>query len=168
MAKLEYMLRGIKKSEAAKQPNVREHLPVTPTLLLKMKRMWELDRDQTDKPMLWVACCIAFFAFLRVGELTVPDDNSYDPVVHLSMGDIAISDSRTPSAVRIHIKQLKTDRIRKGIDLFVGKTSSQLCPVSVLLKYLRIQGSGPGPLFQYQEGHAITRARFASEVRSVL
>ena len=98
----------------------------------------------------------------------MPDDSSYDPAVHLSVGDIAISDSRTQSAIPIRIKQSKTDPFKKGIDLFVGRTSSQLCPVSALLEYLRIQDSGPGPLFQYQEGHALTRARFASEVHSVL
>ena len=83
--------------------------------------------------MLWAACCVCFFAFLRVGEMTVPSDNTYDPSVHLGIGDIAVDDPQMPSMVRIRIKQSKTDPFRKGIYLFVGRTASGLCPVAALL-----------------------------------
>ena len=167
LPKLEYVLKGIKRNEAVQQQRGRERLPITPPLLQRIKRVWEEDHNKTNKPMLWAASCICFFAFLRVGELTVPSDSGYDPDVHLSLHDVAVDNPRVPSTVRIRIKQSKTDPFRKGIDLFVGRTSS-LCPVSALLQYLHTRGTSPGPLFQYRDGRPLTRARFAAEVRDAL
>ena len=127
LSKLQYVLRGIKRSEASSRKEPRERLPITPRLLKQMKGAWQtMAEDQRDRKMLWAACCICFFVFLRVGEMSVPSDNEYDPAVHLSVGDIPVDNPREPSMVRIHIKQSKTDPFRKGINLFVGKTSSDL------------------------------------------
>ena len=72
--------------------------------------------------MVWAVCCLGFFAFLRVGEFTVPDDTSYDSGVHLSFGDIAIDDLNNPTVLQVSIKQSKTDPFRKGVTLYVGRT----------------------------------------------
>lgn len=81
--------------------------------------------------MLWAACCLGFFAFLRVGEMTIPSDSEYDPEVHLSVGDIVVDDASKPSQVQIRIRQSKTDPFRQGVS---GRTGSDLCPVAALLK----------------------------------
>ena len=170
LPRLHYVLRGIKKAEAAQQTEPRERLPITPPLLLCMKRVWQDSSkvDHRDKQMLWAACCVCFFAFLRVGEMTVPSDNTYDPSVHLGIGDIAVDDPQMPSMVRIRIKQSKTDPFRKGIYLFVGRTASGLCPVAAVLGYLQSRGMEPGPLFRFHDGRVLTRPRFAAAVRSAL
>jgi hypothetical protein len=41
MSRLEYVLRGIKKNESEKGVGSRERLPITPSLLLRMKAKWE-------------------------------------------------------------------------------------------------------------------------------
>jgi hypothetical protein len=76
--------------------------------------------------------CLAFFGFLRVGELTSPDDASYDLSVHLSFADIAVDDPFRPSFVRVAIKQSETDPFRRGVDLFLGRTGNDLCPVGAI------------------------------------
>ena len=121
-----------------------------------------------DTKMLWSACCICFFGFLRAGEMTVPGDEEYDPQVHLSVGDIAVDDGRSPSLLRISIKQSKTDPFRKGVDLFIGRTGTDLCPLAALLDYLRTRGSAPGPLFVFADGRVLTRQRFVDLVRDGL
>lgn len=73
-----------------------------------------------------------FFGFLRSGEMTVPSQSGYDPDCHLSYGDIAVDSPRNPQGIRVAIKQSKTDPFRKGIDLYIGKTSTDVCPVKAL------------------------------------
>lgn len=70
----------------------------------------------------------------------------------LSVQYVAVDNSSTPSLLRVTIKQSKTDPFRKGVDLYVGKTSAPTCPVAAVLNYLMVRGTAPGPLFLYQDG----------------
>ena len=151
MARLQYVLRGIKKAEVGKGAGPRERLPITPSLLLRMKAVWEPSAEQPDTKMLWAACCLCFFAFLRVGEMTVPSDEAYDPAVHLSVQDVAVDNSSTPSLLRVTIKQSKTDPFRKGVDLYIGKTSAPTRPVAAVLNYL-IEERHQAPCFCIRMG----------------
>ena len=92
MPRLEYVLRGIKKNEAKQGSGSRERLPITPVILQRLKEVWSVSEAERDTKLIWAACCLCFFAFLRAGELTVPTGNTYDPSVHLSIGDIAVDD----------------------------------------------------------------------------
>ena len=68
--KLEYVFRGIKLDQAKKgEKNVRIRLPITPTILRKMRAVLERERLKFDNIMLWAACCTCFFGFLRSGEI---------------------------------------------------------------------------------------------------
>ena len=166
--RLEYILRGIKRCESEQAAKGRERLPITPTILKRIKGVWEGKANEHDTIMIWAACCTAFFGFLRAGELTVPNDKGYDPAVHLSRNDIALDNPRTPTMVRVTIKQSKTDPFRKGINLFLGKTSTEVCPVTALLNYLVVRGKRKGPLFLFEDGRFLTRQRFVEKVREAL
>ena len=109
-----------------------------------------------------------FFAFLWAREMTAPSDGAYDASVHLSVQDIAVDDSINPSVIRIRIKQSKTDPFRKGVDLYVGKTGSQLCPVTSMLTHICSRGMAAGPLFRFKDGRVLTRQRFVETVRDGL
>ena len=114
------------------------------------------------------ACCLAFFGFLRIGEITVPSDSGYDPNTHLSLADVAFNHATDPSQMDIVIKQSKTDPFRKGVTLTLGRTQSQLCPVAVMASYIVKRGQIPGPLFQFQNGTFLTRQRFVHHTQSAL
>ena len=118
--------------------------------------------------MLWAACCVAFFGFLRVGELTAPSDASYDSTVHLSLSDIAVDNPAAPTIIRVAIKQSKTDPFRHGVNIFLGRTCTDLCPVAALLNYLVARGSEPGPLFRFRDGRCLTRQRLVLAVKKAL
>ena len=66
------------------------------------------------------------------------------------------------------IKQSKTDPFRKGVDIFVGRTGTDLCPVGALLDYLQVRGAAPGALFIFADGRLLTRQRFVDRVREAL
>ena len=165
---LDLVMRGIKRVETERGMSKRERLPISPCLLRKLKEVWSPQSLEHDIKMIWAACCLCFFAFLRAGEMTVPSDGAYNASVHLSVQDIAVDDSSNPSIIRIQLKQSKTDPFRKGVDLYVGKTGSQLCPVTSMLTYLCSRGMTAGPLFTFRDGRVLTRERFVPAVREGL
>ena len=118
--------------------------------------------------LIWAACCLCFFGFLRAGELTVPDGCSFDPRSHLGVGDVAVDDKKLPSLIRIRIKQSKMDPFRKGVNIFIGRTGNELCPVAAMLDFLRVRGMDAGALFTFRDGRVLTRTRFVEIVWAAL
>ena len=163
---LQYTLRGIKRSEAEKGGENRERLLVGPNTLRHIKAVWDQESSDPDKIMLWAAsCCLGF---LRAGEFTVPADNSFDSEAHLCFNDIAVDNPAQPQVVQITIKQSKTDPCRRGVKLYLGKTSTDLCPVVSLLNYLVVRGNKPGPLFIFKDGRLLTRQHLVQALRGAL
>lgn len=78
---------------------------------------------------------------LKIGEMVVPSNNAYDPSAHLNLSDVSIDNPERPTVLKISIKQSKTDPFRKGVDLFLGKTDIDICPVRALMNYLILQGT---------------------------
>ena len=70
--------------------------------------------------------------------------------------------------IRITIKQSKTDPFRKGIDLYIGRTGNDLCPVAALQSYLADRGSKGGPFFMFTDGRPLTRQHLVDSVRKSL
>ncbi len=95
-------------------------------------------------------------------------DGGYDPTYHLSQSDIAFDHPSHPEVVRVTVKQSKTDHFRQGIQLFIGRTNSDICPVRALLNYLLERGSAEGPLFIFPDGSFLTRQRLVEAVRRAL
>ena len=135
----------------------RERLPIPPSILRNIKSVWDLKVSDLEIFMLWTACCLAYFGFLRIGEITVSSDTTYDSSVHLSRGDLAVDNTGVLSVLRVTIKQSKTDPFCRGVNLFLGKKSTDLCPVAAILNYLVLRGRAPGPLFQFKDGRYLTR-----------
>ena len=168
MARLEQVVKGAKREYGKKNPGKKERLPITPDILLQMKEVWNSHPKAFDNIMLWAACCLCYFGFLRSGEITVPSENTYDKSVHLNMADVAVDSITSPSLVRVTIKESKTDQFRRGVDIYVGKTSNQICPVGALMAYIASRGSEDGPFFRFEDGRLLTKDRFVSEVRKTL
>lgn len=168
MARLEQVVKGVKREYTKKAHDTRERLPITPELLIKMKHMWSQNPTKFDHIMLWAACCVCFFAFLRSGEVTVPSDASYDSSVHLNIADIAVDNTANPSMVKIEIKASKTNQFRRGVDIFLGRAYNQLCPVEALMAYVARRGQDPGLLFRFEDHWLLTKDCFVAKVQEAL
>ena len=166
MPQVSLMLRGVRKEQAGIP--TRPRLPITPAILRKLRQVWSRDATSWDSIMLWAACCLGFFGFLRSGELTAPEVGAFDAGQHLSYADIAADDKVNPKRLLVSIKQSKTDPFRQGVTISLGRTDAELCPVAALLAYLAIRGQGEGPLFYFKDGRALTRSRLVAELRKVL
>ena len=107
--------------------------------------------------MLWGACCLGFFGFLRAGEFTV--NGTFDPTLHLTMADVQVDSSTDPQSFRVFVKCSKTDPFRKGCFIFLGRGSFPLFPVVSLTNYLHLCGPGTSPLFIYQNDTPLSRSQ---------
>lgn len=68
-SRLEMVLRGIK-DKSLTAPRTR--LPITVEIMAKIKETFSLRPSDYDNIMMWAACALAFFGFLRCSEFTVP------------------------------------------------------------------------------------------------
>lgn len=69
--------------------------------------------------------------------------------------------------VHVTIKQSKTDPFRKGVNLFLGRTGTEICPVQALLGYMVGRGARKGPLFIFRDGRYLTRQRLVEALRGL-
>ena len=78
-------------------------------------------------------------------------------------------DSRCePKLCCIRLKTSKTDPLRKGVDVFVGATGKDLCPVRAMVYYLSLRGTSLGFLFRYMNGKPLTKDKLVSKMRAIL
>ena len=87
--RLELVLRGIKRSQAARCPAKSARLPVTRATLLTIRASLNLSAPDDCTPR------TAWFGFLRVSEFTCPA-SGFDPATHLSVQDLAVDDHQLP------------------------------------------------------------------------
>ena len=118
------------------------------------------------KVMLWAAFCWGFFGFLRSGKFTSPSQDPNECI--LSVSDISIDSRRNPQVLTVFLHRSKTDQFGAGNYIYLGQTSTPLCPVEAVLAYLSIRPSTPGPLFIFHEGTPLSRTQLISHLRDAL
>ena len=161
------MLRGIQKTlTVGKLAKVR--LPITINIMVKIKAILSYEPHKYHNIMMWAACCIAFFDFLRCSEFTAPSQEDYDQYTHLSYDDVAVDNRTSPTLLTLQLKQYKTDPFRTGVTLTLGKSDKEVCPVTALMPYLAIRGSAKGPLFITKNHSYLTQSMFRSALKELL
>ena len=168
MPKLDRVMKGTKVAQGKLGRAPRRKLPITPTILRQIRSQWARVGVDYEDTMLWAAATICFFGILRAGELLMDRRSGFDPSQHLALEDVATDDKRQPTMIQITLKHSKTDPFRKGVDIVVGTTGNDLCPVKALLDYLGMRGGAPGPLFMWRDGTSLTRSHFVTKVREAL
>ena len=148
---LQRLLRGIKRHQGSSLP---QHQPVTANLMQIIQH--SLDAHNSEHIMLWAACCLGFFGFLRAGDFML--NCAFDPSIHLTVQDLQV-DAEAPSSLRVRIKSSKTDPFRQGCFIYLGHGQASLCPISATLAYLHRQGPSSGPLFIDTHGQPLTHSR---------
>ena len=115
-----------------------------------------------DQLLIWAACSIGFFAFMRSGEITVPEGTYFNPEIHLTPK--SVDNVHNPAVLKIRLKVSKTDQAKQGIDLFVGRTCNSLCPVVAMMKYLAVMRA---LYFGKQMGHHSTEGIWLGGTRQI-
>ena len=163
------VLQGVKRCNGVPQ---NSRLPITVDLLRTIKKALQKDIHSFENVMLWAACNVGFFSFLRSGELVLSDGEQFQEDLHLSFLSVSVDDPvddpKKPQAVIIRLKRSKTDPFRSGVSVYLARTLKELCPVEALLAYLHIRSTAPGPLYRLEDGNPLRKSKFISLVRLAL
>lgn len=95
--------------------------PITPEVLRKLHTVWSQGPMTFDVVMLWAACCLGFFGFMRAGEFTCPTLQPL-PDHMLSLADVSIDRRENPQMLVVLLRHSKTDPFSAGIQLYMGRT----------------------------------------------
>ena len=166
--RLHYILRGIKR---VKGVPTRTRLPITLDHLKLFHRILHSRTSPThDETMIWAAISIAFFGFLRIGEMTC--SGPYNSSTNLCRSDVSFHNKKRGDNevfLQLRIKASKTDPFRASATITIGSNSGMYCPVRALQTYLsRAPTDYAGPLFCYSNGVPLSRSQFTKELRILL
>ena len=116
--RLHYILTGISQSAVrvthysqAKTSNNTKNLDI-------LMEVWAHLPESVDAKMLWEACCLGLFAFLRAGEFTY--DPRFDKAPSLTVQDLAMDSRSSPSTMTVHLRRTRTNQFGRGVTLCVG------------------------------------------------
>lgn len=108
---------------------------------------------------------LAFFGFMRLGELTCNSKFSFE--THLSPSDVLFLPLLSqPDHMSIQVKIFKTDPFRISHAILTGKANQPIHPVKAVKMYLITRTNTPGPLSRHQS--APHKDSLTSETKSLL
>ena len=86
-----------------------------------------------ERLVLWAASALCFVGFFRLGELLSSLKAQADQQGRLLWGDITVDSTHAHRMLRVHLRGSKCDQFGKGVNIFVGKTDNQQCPVTTVV-----------------------------------
>ena len=138
--------------------------PITLELLIKiMDALTFVCSSVYESVLFRSAFSLAFFALLRVGEITVNTTTKHV----INKTDIHFS--RTLQSVHVTIPFSKTDQRGMSTTLVLNQFDQEsICPVRLLLRYLSVRHTDRGPLFCHCNQKGITHYQFSSILQKAL
>ena len=147
------VLRIIKRLTSTNPPDIR--MPITIGLLGKLLHCLRHTCSSSYQILLFTAMfTTAFFAMLRISELTVTNLSSHV----IMLNDVLVD----KDFIILTIKSFKHSLCPASIRLL--PRSDYLCPVKALLSFMIVRGNKFGPLFAYPNGEGIQRSFFTKHL----
>ena len=125
-----------KRAEAGHLPDC--HLPITPSILRLLRPSPASDRAIMNAFGGRLPHCVSS-VFPGGRDYSVC---AFDPRMHLAWGDVSISDNGR--ALRVLLKRSKTDQFMRGVEVFVGTTGNDICPIDDMREFVSRRGTATG------------------------
>lgn len=154
------MLEGLRRLKPTK--DVRS--PITYPLLMRIVNSLEvLCKNRYEFFLFSSAFLLAYFALLRVGELTLSNKNSADKI--LNFDDVVLCNSGT---VKIKIRLSKTDQLGKGTNLEITPSNESLILYKSLSTYMKMRPNIKGPFLCHFGGSCMTTYQFSQMLKKCI
>lgn len=143
------------------KPDVRR--PITFDILQKISPALDFVCSSPYETRLFrAAFMLAFFGFLRVGELV---GHKHQPDRTLQVNDISVNHHH----IILFIRYSKTDQIGKGNTLLISASRNPLlCPVRAITQFLACRPTGSDQLFCHSNCLPMTRYQFTAVLTKAL
>ena len=137
-------------------------LPLTLPILHRLIQAAAVVTNSRENAALFMAMCsLAFYAFLRVGEMTAVSSNKPDVPLQLDQLTQLVDSNKHVVALKLTFRNYKHSYNRPTFSLTISR-QAHFCPVNIMLEYLSIRGHQPGPLFVSAGGQAVSRELFVN------
>ena len=144
---------------------VDTRLPITLPILKQILKVSSSTASSPYRACLFNAMCTtAFFAFLRIGEVTTTPQSS--SVMQLSQVSKLVDDAGLTIGLKITFYHFKHSYNQRPISISLTRRAD-ICPVQVLLDYLSQRGYNDGALFHTLDGLPVSRAIFTTHLAMV-
>ncbi|KAJ8307433.1 hypothetical protein KUTeg_015517 [Tegillarca granosa] len=155
------LLEGLRRSGKSKDTRAQITLPI----LTQLPRALVCICFSSYKAKLFhAAFTLAFFGFLRVGEIALFNCKSNSSTVS-SISDISIQ----TSMLKVKIRFSKTDQFGKTTTLYIDSVpSSVVCPVNSMKAYLSVRPAASNILFCHSDCKPLTQYQFSSVLKKCL
>ena len=111
-------------------------------------------------------CALAFFAFLRIGEITTTKKGGCEPLQLHQLAYVCDSSNRVVG-IKLTFQNFKHSYNERPFTLTLNRQPT-CCPIALLIDYLALRGNHQGALFLTQQGTAVLRETFASRLSEAI
>ena len=161
--KLDLLLRRVRKRKPGSHD---KRLPITPLILQKLFSILNQNPTDLENKLNFFFGPLAVWGFSVFFVLANLLPSQRRTTQH-GICRYRISTEK-PSFLKVYIKGSKTDQLRQGTTVVVGRTKSHISPVKSVLAYVACRGFKSGPLFCHQNGSPLTRSQLVNGLRSAL
>ena len=164
MDMIQLALRGYSKIN----PSDDTRLPISLPLLEKI--IFACDHTQSsvyNRKMTQAIYAMAFFAALRVGEITCSPTQPRRNVIFLNQIVFMKNREGVVSAMKVTFRNYKHSDPAVPPDIFLYR-EKRVCPDSTVLAYLGLRGTSPGPMFCWPDASPISHTFFTKALSDAL
>jgi len=156
------------KGFAKLNPSFDKRLPITLPILERLIQSFNHTiSDNYRRKLMGAMCSTAFFAALRVGEMTYSGKQNTKNVIQLDQISFMKSAEGNTASLRLTFRFYKHSLAAHHAEVELTK-SFPICPVTLMAQFLSVRPTQPGPLFCWADGSPILRSQFVEELNRSL
>ena len=160
-----FIVRKLLQGLQRRRHKVDKRLPMTLDILKHIPSALASVCSSSYEALLFSAAfCIAFFGFLRIGEIAIVSKDR-DAFKVVQFRDIKMYDQE----VHFTVRYSKTDQLGKSTTLvFTEKNDKTICPVRRLKDYMKVRPNVEGPLIIHYNSNPLSKYQFSAVLNKAL
>ena len=161
---IQLTLRGYSKLNPSRDSRLPISLPILENIISSCVHT---QSTLYNRKLLQGMYAIAFFAALRVGEITCQPKQTNQNLIFLNQASLMKRNGDSVDTIKLTLTHYKHSNPAEPVNIFIYQ-AQPVCPVNLLLAYLNLRGTSPGPLFCWPDLSPISRNFFTKALADSL